>query len=63
MNIEWFENKQFTAKELKAASDIMKREYPNGPKVKTYKPDKQYSFNEIADNIRPTLNEISKSLY
>ena len=54
----------FSGKELKAASRLLRKEHPNGPRVQsTIKPDKDYSFNEIANNIRPTLLEISKSLY
>lgn len=55
--------KPFTGKELKKASELMKKEFPNGPSVKTYQPDKEYTFNEIASNIRPTLFEISRSLH
>ena len=54
----------FSGKELKAASRLLRKEHPDGPRVQsTIKPDKNYSFNEIANNIRPTLLEISKSLY
>jgi hypothetical protein len=50
-------------KELKRASNILKAEFPNGPAVReTVKPDKDYSFNEIAANIPVQLLEISKSL-
>ena len=55
--------KPFTGKELKKASELMKKEFPNGPCVETQQPDKKYTFNEIANNIRPTLFEISKSLH
>jgi hypothetical protein len=52
-----------TEQQLKEASAIMKANFPNGPAVRTVEPDRKYSYNEIASNIRPTLNEISKSLY
>lgn len=52
-----------TTEELKQASRIMKAEFPNGPDVRTVKPNKIYSYNEIAENIRITLNSLSKSLY
>lgn len=46
----------FTSKELKIASDIFKQAYPNGPQIKSTHLEKAYSFNEIASNIRPQLN-------
>ena len=54
----------FTGKDLTRASKILRNEIPDGPRTQsTSKPDKNYSFNDIASNIRPTLLEISKSLY
>ena len=59
-----FDMPSFTGKQLRTASEILRRTYPNGPYVQsTSRPDKDYSFNDIASNIRPTLLEISKSLY
>ena len=53
-----------TGKVLKRASNIIKSEFPNGPTVReTVKPDKDYTFNEIANNIPVQLLEISKSLH
>ena len=58
-----FDMPSFTGKELRKASIILRNEIPV-PKIRsTQKPDKDYSFNEIASNIRPALLEISKSLY
>lgn len=59
-----FDALPFTGKELRNASKILKQTFPDGPKIyNTVKPDKKYSFNEIASNIRPSLIELSKSLY
>jgi hypothetical protein len=52
-----------TSEELKQASNTIKEAFPNGPAVRTVKPNKVYSYNEIAANIRISLGEISKSLY
>ena len=52
-----------TSEELKQASNTIKEAFPNGPAVRTIKPNKVYSYNEIAANIRISLGEISKSLY
>jgi hypothetical protein len=52
----------FTGHELKKASDILKKNYPNGPKVKRMETEK-YSFNEIANHIRNSYQEVSKSLH
>ena len=52
-----------TTEELKQASKIIKEAFPNGPTVRTVKSNKVYSYNEIAANIRVTLNSLSKSLY
>jgi hypothetical protein len=53
----------YTAEELKQASNTIKEAFPNGPEVRTIKPNKLYSYNEIASNIRTSLKEINKSLY
>jgi hypothetical protein len=59
-----FDMPSFTGKDLNRASKILRNEIPGGPRTQsTSKPDKDYSFNDIASNIRPTLLEISKSLY
>jgi hypothetical protein len=66
INMRYFNeyvSKPFTGKELKKASELQKKEFPEGPRVTTVKPDKEYSFNEISSNIRPTLYEISRSLH
>ena len=52
-----------TEEQLKQASNTIKEAFPNGPAVRTVKPNKAYSYNEIAANIRVSLGEISKSLY
>jgi hypothetical protein len=52
-----------TTEELKQASNTIKEAFPNGPAVRTIRPNKVYSYNEIAANIRVTLNSLSKSLY
>lgn len=53
----------FTGKDLRRASLILRTETPTPRIMSTVKPDKEYSFNEIAANIRPALLQISKSLY
>lgn len=52
-----------TEAQLKQASNTIKEAFPNGPAVRTIKPNKAYSYNEIAANIRVSLVEISQSLY
>lgn len=51
-----------TGEDLKIASAILKKEFPNGPKVKPMEMEK-YSFNEIANHIRKSYQEVSKSLH
>lgn len=59
-----FDMPSFTGKDLTRASKILRNEIPDGPRTQsTIKPDKEYSFNDIASNIRPALLEISKSLH
>jgi hypothetical protein len=58
-----FDMPSFTGKDLRKASLILRTETPTPRIMSTVKPDKEYSFNEIAGNIRPTLLQISKSLY
>ncbi len=53
---------EFTATELKKASAIIKNEFPNGPKVNRME-IKKFSFNEIANHIHTSYQEVSKSLY
>lgn len=57
-----FNQIEFTGEELKIASDILKKEFPNGPKVKRMEMEK-YSFNEIANHIRNSYQQVSKSLH
>ncbi len=57
-----FNQIEFTSEELKIASDILKKEFPNGPKVKRMEMEK-YSFNEIANHIRNSYQQVSKSLH
>ena len=52
-----------SSNELKIASSILKKEFPNGPKVIRMKLDEKPSFNEIANHIHTSYQEISKSLY
>jgi hypothetical protein len=54
----------FLYKDLKKASTLLRKDYPNGPRIMTTtEPDRKYTYNEISSNIRPTILEISKSLY
>lgn len=57
-----FNPTKFTSDELKAASSIMKQAFPNGPNVKPMEMEK-YSFNEIANHIHNSYQEVSKSLH
>ena len=53
-----------TAKELKALGKSIRDAFPNGPKIMhTAYPDRTYTFNEIAQNIRVQQRAISSSLY
>ena len=53
-----------TAEELKALGKSIRDTFPNGPKIMhTVYPDRTYSFNEIAQNIRVQQRAISSSLY
>lgn len=55
---------QYASKEeLDSLKKIIREEFPNGPAVKTVYPDKEYSFNEIAVNIREQHLALSKSLH
>jgi hypothetical protein len=49
--------------QLARASAIMKKAFPNGPEVRTVKPDKEWSADEIFQGIIAARAEISKSLY
>jgi hypothetical protein len=57
-----FNTTKFTGSELKQASDILKKAFPDGPKVQKMDLEK-YSFNEIANHIHISYQEVSKSLY
>lgn len=57
-----FKTTKFTGEELKAASSIMKQAFPNGPKVDRMEME-QYSFNEIANHIHSSYQQVSKSLH
>ncbi len=57
-----FKTTNFTSKDLKEASAILKKEFPNGPKVKRMEM-KPYSFNEIANHIHNSYQQVSKSIY
>jgi len=57
-----FNTTKFTGSELKQASDILKKAFPNGPKVQKMELEK-YSFNEIANHIHISYQEVSKSLH
>ena len=57
-----FNTTKFTGTELKDASAIVKKEFPNGPKVKRMEME-QFSFNEIANHIRTSYQQVSKSLH
>jgi hypothetical protein len=59
-----FNTATFTGSELKEASNILKKAFPNGPRVQhTEKVPGEFSFNEIANHIRNSYQEVSKSLY
>lgn len=58
-----FNTTKFTGEELKRASAILKKEFPNGPKVIRMKLDEKPSFNEIANHIHTSYQEVSKSLH
>ena len=57
-----FNTTKFTGSELKQASDILKKAFPDGPKVQKMELEK-YSFNEIANHIHISYQEVSKSLH
>ena len=57
-----FNTTKFTGTELKTASAIVKKEFPNGPKVKHMEVE-QFSFNEIANHIHTSYQEVTKSLH
>jgi hypothetical protein len=48
--------------ELRIASSILKKEFPNGPKVIRMTLDEKPLFNEIANHIHTSYQEVSKSL-
>ena len=50
-------------KDLQAVGESIRKEFPNGPSIqRTVMPDRNYSFNEIAQNIRTQLVITGKSL-
>ena len=57
-----FNTTKFTGGELKQASSIMKQAFPDGPKVNRMEME-QFSFNEIANHIRNSYQQVSKSLH
>jgi hypothetical protein len=57
-----FNTTKFTGSELKQASDILKKAFPDGPKIQKMELEK-YSFNEIANHIHISYQEVSKSLH
>lgn len=52
----------FTFNQLKEASALLKKEFPNGPKVIRMEM-KKHSFNEIANHIHNSYQQVSKSLH
>jgi hypothetical protein len=55
---------EFTGHDLKKASEILKKEFPNGPRIQhTERLPGKFSFNEIANHIRNSHQEVSKSLH
>lgn len=59
-----FNTTKFTGTELKTASNILKKAYPDGPRVQhTEKVPGEFSFNDIANHIRNSYQEVSKSLH
>ena len=53
-----------TPEELVALGESIRKEFPNGPRIShTVMPDRVYTFNEIAQNIRVQQRALSASLY
>ncbi len=62
--INEYSSLSFNGKELKKASKILKEAYPNGPLIQnTEKIPGIFSFNEIANHIRTSYQQVSKSLH
>ena len=59
---DMFKTGNFTVNQLKAASDLLKKEFPDGPKVRRMEMER-FSFNEIANHIRLSNQQVSKSLH
>lgn len=59
---DMFKTGNFTVNQLKAASDLLKKEFPDGPKVRRMEMER-FSFNEIANHIRLSYQQVSKSLH
>jgi hypothetical protein len=60
---ETFIQQPADSNELRIASSILKKEFPNGPRVIRMELDEKLSFNEIANHIHTSYQEVSKSLY
>jgi len=59
-----FNTTKFSGSELKQASNILKEAFPNGPRIQhTEKVPGHHSFNEIANHIHKSYQEVSKSLH
>ena len=56
------QSNHFTADDLKKASNILRKEFPDGPKVNKMTIEK-FSFTDISNQIRKSYQEVSKSLY
>lgn len=59
---DMFKTGNFTVNQLKTASDLLKKEFPDGPKVRRMEMER-FSFNEIANHIRLSYQQVSKSLH
>jgi hypothetical protein len=59
-----FSSLSFSGKELKKASKILKEAYPDGPQTQsTEKVSGSFTFNEIANHIHNSYQQVSKSLH
>ena len=59
-----FNSLSFNSKDLKKASKILKEAYPNGPQTQsTERVSGSYTFNEIANHIHNSYQQVSKSLH
>lgn len=63
MQYFWYPKTSPKSEDLIAISNVIKNEFPNGPAVKeAVKPDREYTLNEIALNIREQSLQVSRSL-